>query len=200
MTHPFEKIPAKNRKYIYWPMLVLTVVLSATLTILGNDLKDAKDEQGRQVSPRGILSFELIQDEAEASRMLRYWGESRKVSAAFNLELDYLFIFAYANTIAFGCVWIACALRERSFVRLAAAGIAIAWLQWLAGILDAVENAALIKILFHGPTDLLADISRYCAIPKFILTLGLGNGYIILGLLILGYLKFFSKPEPLVQA
>jgi hypothetical protein len=200
MTHPFEKIPAKNRKYLYWPMFVLTLVLSATLTILGNDLKDAKDEQGKPVSPQGILSFEFIKDAAEANHMLRYWDESTKVSAAFNLGLDYLFIFAYANTIAFGCVWVAGALRERSFLGLAAAGIFIAWLQWLAGILDAVENAALIRILFHGPTDTLANISRWCAIPKFILTLGLGNGYLILGLLILGYLKFFSKPRQTAQA
>jgi hypothetical protein len=200
MTHPFEKIPAKNRKYIFWPMFILTLVLSATLTLLGNDLKEAKDEQGNPVSPCGILSFEFITDAAAANDMLRYWGESKKVSAAFNLGLDYLFIFAYANTIALACVWLACALRERGFPGLAAAGIFIAWLQWLAGMLDAVENAALIRILFHGPTDLLANISRYCAIPKFVIALGFGNGYIILGLLILGYLKFFSKPRQTAQA
>jgi hypothetical protein len=200
ITHPFEKIPAKNRRYIYWPMFILTLVLAATLNSLGNDLKTAKDEQDNQVSPKGIVSFELIKDQAEARRMLGYWGESRKVSAAFNLGLDYLFIFAYANTIAFGCVWIACALRERQFLRLAAAGIFIAWLQWLAGILDAMENAALIKILFHGPTDALALISRWCAIPKFAFTLGFGNGYIIFGLLIVGYLKFFSKPKQVREA
>jgi hypothetical protein len=200
MTHPFEKIPAKNRQQVYWPMFILTVVLSAALTLLGKDLKEAKDEQGNLVSPQGILSFELIKDQAEASRMLRYWGESKKVSAAFNLGLDYLFIFAYSNTIALGCVWIACALRERRFLRLAAAGIFIAWLQWLAGILDAIENAALIKILFHAPSDTLALISRWCAMPKFAFTLGFGNAYIILGLLILGYWKFFSKPKQLVDA
>jgi hypothetical protein len=200
ITHPFEKIPAKNRRYIYWPMLILTLVLSATLNSLGNDLKDAKDEKGVQVSPQGIVSFELIESEKEAKSMLDAWGESGKVSAAFNLGLDYLFIFAYANTIALGCVWIACALRERQFLRLAAAGIVIAWLQWLAGILDAIENAALIKILFHGPTDTLALISRWCAIPKFAFTLGLGSGFIIFGLLILGYLKFCSKPKQVREA
>lgn len=195
MTHPFEKIPPSKRKYIYWPMLVLTLVLSATFFLLSYDLQNVKDEQGAQVSPQGIVSFELIKDAAEASRMLHYWGESRKMNAAFTLGLDYLYIFAYSNTLALGCVWIACVLRSRKFLRLAAAGIFIAWLQWLAGILDAIENAALIKILFDAPTDALALISRWCAIPKFAFTLGLGNGYIILGLLILGYWKFFSKPK-----
>jgi hypothetical protein len=53
----------------------------------------------------------------------------------------------------------------------------------------------MMKILFHGPTDMLAQISRWCAIPKFTLALVFGFGYQILGLLILGYLKFLAKAQ-----
>lgn len=200
MSHPFEKIPAPYRKRVYWPMLAFTLFLSATLNLLGNDLKQAIDNNGQPVAPQGIVSFELIHNAAEAERMIHYWGTTEKISAAFNLGLDYLFIFAYANTLALGCVWVASGLRQRQFRLLAALGIFIAWLQWLAGLLDCFENAALIRILFHGATDTLAHLSRYCAIPKFTLTLVFGFGYMIIGVLMLGYLKFFAKMKQATHA
>ena len=200
MRHPFEKIPAKHRKRIFWPVFAFTLFLSITITILGSDLKDAIDNNGQPVTPHGIASFELVCNAAEADRILHFWGTSGKMSAALNLGFDYLFIFAYANTLALGCVWIACLLRERGFSLLAAAGSFIAWLQWLAGILDCIENAALIRILFHGPTDTLALISRWCAIPKFTLTLVFGFGYIIIGLILLSFSKSGPKPQPAANA
>jgi hypothetical protein len=199
MTHPFEKIPVPYRKRVYWTMFAFTLFLSITISLLGADLKGYIDNNGQPVTPYGIASFELIRNAEEADRILHFWGTAGKLSAAFNIGFDYLFIFAYANTIALGCVWLAGALRERKFKFLALAGILFAWLQWLAGVLDCIENAAMMKILFHGPTDLLAQISRWCAIPKFTLALVFGFGYQIIGLLILGYRKFSAKtrqPSP----
>lgn len=199
MTHPFEKIPAPYRKRVYWPMFAFTLFLSLTLTILGSDLKSYIDNNGQPVTPQGIVTFELIRDAGEADRILHFWGTPGKISAAFNIGFDYLYIFAYANTIALGCVWLAVVFRQRKFTLLAAAGILCAWLQWLAGVLDCIENAAMMKILFDGPSDTLAQISRWCAIPKFTLALVFGLGYQIVGLLVLGYLKFFAKsrqPSP----
>jgi hypothetical protein len=195
VTHPFEKIPAQYRKRIYWTMFVFTLFMSITLTLLGSDLREYIDNNGQQVTPQGIASFELIRNAEEADRILHFWGTAGKISAAFNIGFDYLFIFAYANTIALGCVWIATVLRERKFKIFAMAGILFAWLQWLAGVLDCIENAAMMKILFHGPTDMLAQISRWCAIPKFTLALIFGFAYQIVGLLIIGYLKFFAKAQ-----
>jgi hypothetical protein len=195
VTHPFEKIPTQYRKRIYWTMFVFTLFVSITLTLLGSDLKGYIDNNGQPVTPHGIGSFELIRNAEEADRILHFWGTAGKISAAFNIGFDYLFIFAYANTIALGCVWIAAALQKRKFKIFAMAGILFAWLQWLAGVLDCIENAAMMKVLFHGPTDMLAQISRWCAIPKFTLALVFGFGYQIVGLLILGYLKFFAKAQ-----
>jgi hypothetical protein len=45
----------------------------------------------------------------------------------------------------------------------------LAWLQWIAGLLDCLEDAALLSILFHGATDRTAEIARLCAIGKFAL-------------------------------
>lgn len=195
MTHPFEKIPAQYRKRIYWTMFAFTLFLSITLTLLGRDLKGYIDNNGQPVTPRGIVSFELIHNADEADRILHFWGTAGKISAAFNIGFDYLFIFAYANALALGCVWIAAVLRERKFVFFAGMGIFFAWLQWLAGVLDCIENAAMMKILFNGPTDTLAQISRWCAIPKFTLALVFGLGYQIIGLLILGYLNLTTKSQ-----
>jgi hypothetical protein len=195
MTHPFEKIPAPYRKRIYWTMFVFTLFLSIALNLAGSDLTAYIDNNGQPVTPHGIGSFELIRNAEEADRILHFWGTPGKVSAAFNIGFDYLFIFAYANTIALGCVWLAAALRRHKFTLLAAAGIFFAWLQWLAGILDCIENLAMMKILFDAPTDTLAQISRWCAIPKFTLALVFGLGFQIIGLLILGYRKFSGAAQ-----
>jgi hypothetical protein len=197
MTHPFEKLPATKRQRVYWSMFAFTLFLSITISILGADLKEAIDNNGQPVAPLGIASFELVHNAAQADRILHFWGTSGKMSAALNLGFDFLFICAYANTIALGCVWLACVLRDRGFALLAEAGLLFAWLQWLAGLLDCIENVALIRILFHGATDTLAWISRWCAIPKFTLALVFGLGYQIMGLLILGYRRFVTKPTAL---
>src|ERR1051325_7339978 len=98
-------------------MLAFTLFLSATLNILGDDLKQPIDNNGQKVAPQGIVSFELVHSGAEADRMIPYWGATGRIRAAFNPGLDYLFIFAYANTRALGCVWVAPALRGRGFAK-----------------------------------------------------------------------------------
>ena len=58
---------------------------------------------------------------------------------------------------------------------MATLGIVLAWGLWLAAVLDAKENLALIIILFNGPADPWPLLAQACAIAKF--------GLIIAGLL-----------------
>jgi hypothetical protein len=80
---------------------------------------------------------------------------------------------AYAASIALGCVWAARSLGipGSGIYRL---GILLAWSQGLAALADAVENIALITLLFGPVASPWPEIAWICAMIKF--------GLILLGL------------------
>jgi hypothetical protein len=96
-----------------------------------------------------------------------------------SLGLDYLFLVLYPAFISLACARVALRLRTGSpgGARL---GVMLSWLVPVAGILDAVENYALIRMLIAGPSDLWAGVSWWCATPKFILV-GLGLVFALVG-------------------
>jgi hypothetical protein len=66
---------------------------------------------------------------------------------------------------------------------LGGAGGYLAWAIVLAGVLDCVENYALVQLLLGSRQAALAAVARYCAVPKFLIVL-VGLLYVVLGLLI----------------
>ena len=48
-------------------------------------------------------------------------------------------------------------------------GLALAWGQWLAALLDALENVALLRMLRGPETHPWPRVARWSAIPKFAL-------------------------------
>ncbi|WP_437707098.1 hypothetical protein WMF45_25685 [Sorangium sp. So ce448] len=132
-----------------------------------------------EAAPCGIISFELAGTRARVRRILESWGDDARLSAAFSLGVDYLFMAAYANGLALACVMGADALRTRG-LPAAGLGAPLAWGQWLAGLLDATENAALLRILRGSDEPLWPPLARRCAQAKFFLV-GAGIAYGLLG-------------------
>ena len=66
--------------------------------------------------------------------------------------------------------------------KLIIAGILLSWSQLIAGLLDGIENLALIQLLFHSQNDFYPALAKYCAITKFII-IGCGILYIFTMLL-----------------
>ncbi len=126
----------------------------------------------------GIVSLALAGDRDAARTILASWGESGRVLAAFGLGLDYLFLVAYALALSLGCV-AAAGWWQRAWV-LTAAGPALAWGAFFAGLLDAVENYALAQGLFGAQGAWWPVTAWWCAAPKFALV-GLALAYIGLG-------------------
>jgi len=98
----------------------------------------------------------------------------------------------YALCIALGCVLISRAMqyRVKIFVPI---GAILAWAQFLAAILDAIENFALIRVLFGATVDLWPALARLCAGPKFLIV-SAGLLYIIIGL-ILSFTIKVKRPD-----
>jgi hypothetical protein len=119
-------------------------------------------------APHGIISFELARTVQAAQSMLASWDWLARVYAGLSLGLDYLYLVVYSTAIAFGCVWIAARNRTRR-PRFARAGIAIAWSQWAAALFDAVENAALFRVLTGSIAEHWPMLAWGCASLKFFL-------------------------------
>ena len=172
MHHPLQTTLAGNQRWMFWPLLGLTLIVMAVLNWVDFTLKTA-------AAPHGIVSFELAGDAATAKTILDSWNARSRSVAGYSLGFDYLFLCCYSTSIAFGCVWAASQLQKR-FAWLGWCGIAIAWGQWLAAIFDGIENYSLLMQLFNGSDGRLAAVAWWCAVLKFGLVI-VGLGYFLVG-------------------
>ena len=175
LRHPFEWLSESGQKRAFVAWVVLTLVVMASLQVLGGPLTT-------EDAPMGILSFEFAGEISKAQSMVESWGQQGQVYAGLNLGLDYLFLVAYASAIGLGCVLISRRwVRQVAFV--AWLGIGLGWGQWLAALLDGVENYALIRVLLGSASEAWPVLARWCAVPKFLLV-GAGLVYIFLGIVL----------------
>ena len=159
MRHPFQALPGRCKRRGLLGLSIACLVVMATLTWAGRPLVNA-------AAPRGVVSFELAGDGPGAAKVLASWDARTRLLAAFGLGLDYLFLLLYAAWIALACGMLAEGLASDA-PRLAAAGVAIAWLQPVAAALDAAENAALLQVLLGGAIERAPELAWLCASAKF---------------------------------
>jgi len=159
---------------VFWLFTVLAIITMVALQLLGRPLKTAP-------SPAGIVSYELAGTLEDAHAILESWDAHARVYAGINLGLDYLFIDAYVGAIGLGCVVVGRRLRGAP-KGLGSAGAFLAWAMVLAGVLDVVENYALIRLLLGSQAALLPTLARLCAIPKFLIVL-ISLIYVLVGAL-----------------
>jgi hypothetical protein len=143
LSHPFVRLPARVRRSA---LIVLTAVCFAMMFVLVS--LDASLRT--PLSPHGIVSFELVGEPTAAARILDAWGSDGRASAALSLRFDFLYLASYAPGLALLCA--AASDHQRAArSRLAAVGAALAWGQLAAGIFDAIENLALLRVLATTP-------------------------------------------------
>ena len=172
MRNPFTTIPPHTRRAVFLSLLVLTILLMVLLNVIGAPLTT-------DAASNGIVSFELAGSVSQARRILESWDQVTRLRAAFSLGLDFLFLVAYSTTISLACGWAAGMIGTLGWP-LASAGVPLAWAQWLAASLDAIENVALVTILFGTVSEPWPQIARWCAAVKFGL-IPIGLAYAALG-------------------
>ena len=175
IRQPFSWLSHSARKRAFWIALGLTIAVMAGMSFAGAALNTS-------AAPAGIISFEFAGSIAVAREMMDSWGREGAVPAAVSLGIDYLFLVAYSIAIALGCVLIAGSVYGGAGIA-ATTGVVLAWAQFAAATLDAVENYALIRTLLGSTTDLWPAAARACAIPKFAIV-GAGLLYLIVGLVL----------------
>ncbi len=138
-------------------------------------------------APGGIISFELAKSLEQSQAMLASWDTNTKINAGLSLGIDFLFLFVYGIFFAVACFSVAKKFKDRThwFYTL---GVYLAWLQLVAALFDAIENAALIKLLLGSLNSVYSSIAYYFASIKFVI-IAIGIIYIIIGLLSLLFQK-----------
>ena len=100
----------------------------------------------------GVIEFELARTTEQASEYYGQLGEDGRDEARSQLYLDYPYLVLYGLFYAAACVIVAARAAERGMARLARWGRPSAAAGLLAAGCDAVENAALLRVL-DGHTD-----------------------------------------------
>ena len=171
MSHPLHHLNPAAQKRTLLVLAVLTLAVLAVFRVIDRPLQTA-------AAPSGIVSFELAGTLAAAQAMVASWDRQAQLLAAFGLGLDYLFMPLYSTAIGLACIVAAGGpLRGRRL--LAGMGWLLAWGLWLAALLDAVENTALLQVLLGSEVPAWPAIARWCASLKFLLILA-GLAYALL--------------------
>jgi hypothetical protein len=181
LHHPFEWLPEASQRRVFFVSALLAVFVMVILQVLGRPLIT-------EAAPAGIVSFELAGNILTADRMLESWGDAGRVYAGLNLGLDYLFLVTYAVAVGLGCVLVARSLSHRSRF-FTAAGILLAWAQFGAALLDALENYALIRVLLGSQRKLWSLLAQWWALLKFLLV-ALGLVYVVFGAVYINVTRF----------
>jgi hypothetical protein len=169
---PFSWVNEAALGKLFVIILVFTLSVMVCMQVLGAPLRT-------EAAPGGIISFEFSGDLETSGAILNSWGEQGKVYAGLQLGLDYLFMPAYALSIALGCVLVSQNYQSLSS-GLSRLGKWLAWGQFLAAGLDALENYALIRLLLGSVNDLWPSTAYWSAALKFGLV-GIGLLYVVVG-------------------
>ncbi len=124
-------------------------------------------------SPLGIVDLELADNTQRLQELLMGWNIAM-VKA--NIWLDFLFIVSYVLFLS-----IAAELSAMRWLQpyMKKAGLMMARLAYLAGILDIAENLLMLQSMAGNYTKASLQLTYYCAYSKFFLA-----GLILLYLLI----------------
>ena len=93
---PFQFLPKKNRKSIFFISGLVTLILLITLLKINQPLINTN-------APFGIITFELSEDLNSSVSILESWGSNNKIYAALSLGLDFVFIIFYALFLSLVC-------------------------------------------------------------------------------------------------
>ncbi len=119
-----------------------------------------------KAAPLGIVSFELAGSPEAARRIITSWGPAGRHSAALSLWVDYAFLISYALVLSALCTGVARAWPSAGS-RVRRMGFILAGCQWMAALLDLVENILLQQILSGAAAPLAPLAARWCALTKF---------------------------------
>ena len=161
LRDPWQRLSTDGRRRTFFLGAAAAIGLTIALGRIGAPLKTP-------AAPDGIISFELAGSRARAGAILASWDVATRDAAQLSLVVDYVYLIAYPLAISLGCALVAGRLRPRR-PDLATVALALSWAVLVAGVLDAIENAALLRQLAAGPGAITSRLAQVAALAKFAL-------------------------------
>jgi len=122
-----------------------------------------------EMSPNGIVSFELAKDVSKSTAIINSWDETARTAAGISMGLDFIFLVVYSLFIAILIQKLNNRLWKNNSIYVLGKILVLAIL--IAAIFDAIENVALIKLLLGDINEIWSSTAFYLATLKFILIL-----------------------------
>jgi hypothetical protein len=168
--------PIESIKWNKWVVLcILFIPLIAIIRPMkgSNEALQIKSEDSSKSDPvYGIVLFEMAREKGEAQKIINKWEEKTSLDlrgeAKRQLKLDFLFISIYVVILMYG--WFLVSDKADNNL-IASSALMLGWAMLFAGILDSIENLALLRMLNHGASASMAALAFWCALPKFVVTL-----------------------------
>lgn len=135
--------------------------------------------------PCGILAIEMPWDSDRAQHIVEQWKKDNLLGVArTQIKYDFLFLLIYPVAFSLICGLLGSYSRSYSLEGLASFGAAISWIVLLAGLFDALENTAILKMLSGSTAFPVPQIATIAAGTKFSLLI-VATGYVLMDLLFL---------------
>ncbi len=126
-----------------------------------------------EISPNGIVSFELAKELSKSIEIINTWNATAKTAAGLSMGFDFLFLLIYASFIT----WLVYLINDRLFIK--SKNILIL-LPFIAAFFDILENMALIKLLLGNLQQKWSSLAYYFAVIKFGLLI-VAISYVLVG-------------------
>lgn len=139
----------------------------------------------RPFTPPNIVAFELAGNVATAQEIISVWGQEQVDRVKTSIYLDFGFILVYCSAFMFACRAASMYCGVQFFIKT---GKQLAWIVWLAGLCDAIENIAMLSTLSEL-SHTSVSIAFYTATVKFSILL-LVSIFVLISLVIGMVLKF----------
>ena len=158
VRHPLNGI--REGRPVWTTLFVLIALELFTMNMTAAQLQTPE-------SPNRAVSLELALSEARAKEIIGAWERDGVKDEAYrHLRWDALFIVFYSTLAALGCVMAARAFFAPG-TRAYDVALVVAWLPWLAGLLDYAENWAMYRMLGGFSGEGLPRLASSCATAKF---------------------------------
>ncbi|HRJ44190.1 MAG: hypothetical protein KJZ86_14695 [Caldilineaceae bacterium] len=155
-----------------FPVFVISLLLTAVVAWL------MAAPLTTEHAPFGIVSLELARYPEVAQRVIGSWSADQQAQAAAGVGWDFVWLLCYSTSLSLACVWAAEKLGRFDFALKI--GYFLAWLCWLAALLDGVENIALLRMLGGDTGPPWPALSYWAALVKFDIVI-LGFLYVLAG-------------------
>jgi hypothetical protein len=141
-----------------------TRVIAALLAVVAFvGLWLAMNEAMEPAGEYSIVDFEFASTPERATKILDAWGADGRNGARRAIWLDYGWLVAYSVLLTLACGGLALAAFKRGMLRLSGFGWKLTAFVPIAGMLDAVENTALLIVLNGFAGDAIGSAAPFIA-------------------------------------